>query len=48
VTKKKKFYNIDTWSRIHNTPFSSKLTNGPKKLERCILASLTSLVNVTL
>jgi hypothetical protein len=29
ATKKKKFYNIDTWNCIHYPSFSSKLTSGP-------------------
>jgi hypothetical protein len=38
------FYSTGSWCRIHNTSFSSLLTNEPNKLECLFLASLYSLV----
>ncbi len=35
---------IKTWDRIHNALFSTELTNGPNKLERLSLKSLSRFV----
>jgi hypothetical protein len=44
VTKKIKCFEYGSWDGIHNTLFSSKLTNRPNKLECLSLSSLSSLV----